>query len=145
MGDYEGTSSLPGASGAISDAETKIRWSEHNDFDARSPGGESLNDMRRRFLPFVKRATENYGGDPGILVMVTHGGILIAKLQVQSAADQNVLTCHGLVFLAERHISLGLRALVLREKKHEHGSKVCVAWFGKRACSSSFGLRFLVI
>ena len=80
MGDYEGTSSLPGASGAISDAETKIRWSEHNDFDARSPGGESLNDMRRRFLPFVKRATENCGNDPGILVMVTHGGILTAML-----------------------------------------------------------------
>ena len=80
MGDDEGTSSLPGASGAISDAETKIRWYEHNDFDARSPGGESLNDMRRRFLPFVKRATENCGNDPGILVMVTHGGILTAML-----------------------------------------------------------------
>jgi broad specificity phosphatase PhoE len=59
MGIYEGTSSLPGTSGAISDAESKIRWYEHNDFDARSPGGENLNDMRRRFLPFVKRATEN--------------------------------------------------------------------------------------
>lgn len=80
MGIYEGTSSLPDTSGAISDAETKIRWYEHNDFDARSPGGESLNDMRRRFLPFVKRATENCGGDPGILVMVTHGGILTAML-----------------------------------------------------------------
>jgi len=80
MGIYEGTSSLPGTSGAISDAETKIRWYEHNDFDARSPGGESLNDMRRRFLPFVKKATENYGGVPGILVMVTHGGILTAML-----------------------------------------------------------------
>ena len=79
MGIYEGTSSLPGTSGAISDAETKIRWYEHNDFDARSPGGESLNDMRRRFLPFVKRPSENCG-DPGILVMVTHGGILTAML-----------------------------------------------------------------
>ena len=80
MGIYEGSSSLPGTSGAISDEESKIRWYEHNDFDARSPGGESLNDMRRRFLPFVKRATENCGGHPGILVMVTHGGILTAML-----------------------------------------------------------------
>jgi hypothetical protein len=45
MGIYEGTSSLPGTPGAISDAESKIQWYEHNDFDARSLGGESLNDI----------------------------------------------------------------------------------------------------
>jgi 2,3-bisphosphoglycerate-dependent phosphoglycerate mutase len=80
MGIYEGTSSSPGSLGAISDAETKIRWYENGDYNVRSPGGESLNDMKRRFLPFVRRATENCGGDPGILAMVTHGGILTAML-----------------------------------------------------------------
>jgi broad specificity phosphatase PhoE len=80
MGIYEGTSALPDTLGAISDAESKKRWFEHNDFDARSPGGESLNDMKRRFPPFVKKAIENCGGEPGILLMITHGGILGAML-----------------------------------------------------------------
>ncbi len=34
----------------------------------------------RRFLPFVKRAIENCDGEPGILLMITHGGILGAML-----------------------------------------------------------------
>jgi broad specificity phosphatase PhoE len=80
MGIYEGTSSLPGSPGAISDAETKVQWYQRGDHDARSPGGESLNDMKRRFLPFLRRATESGGNDPGILMMVTHGGILTAML-----------------------------------------------------------------
>ena len=80
MGIYEGTSSLPGTPGAISDAESKRRWFEQNDFDARSPGGESLHDMRGRFLPFVRRVLDNHIGKPGILLMITHGGILTAML-----------------------------------------------------------------
>ena len=71
MGIYEGTSSLPGTLGAVSDAESKRRWFEHNDFDARSPGGESLSDMKRRFPAFVKQAIED-SGEPGILLMITH-------------------------------------------------------------------------
>jgi broad specificity phosphatase PhoE len=80
MGIYEGTSSLPGTLGAISDAESKKQWFEHNDFDARSPGGESLNDMKCRFPSFVKRTIEHCDGKPGILLMITHGGILSAML-----------------------------------------------------------------
>ena len=80
MGIYEGTTSAPSSSGAISDAESKKRWFEHNDLDARSPRGESLNDMRLRFIPFVKEAIENRCGDSGILLMITHGGILTAML-----------------------------------------------------------------
>jgi broad specificity phosphatase PhoE len=80
MGIHEGTSTLAGTLGAISDAETKKQWFKLNDFDAKSPGGESLNDMRRRFPPFVKKAVENCCGEPGILLMITHGGILSAML-----------------------------------------------------------------
>jgi broad specificity phosphatase PhoE len=80
MGIYEGTSSLPGMLGAISDAASKDRWFKYNDFDARSPGGESLNDMRLRFLPFVRKAIEDAGSEPGILLIITHGGILSAML-----------------------------------------------------------------
>jgi broad specificity phosphatase PhoE len=80
MGIYEGTSSLPGTAGAISDAASKKRWFQENDFDARSPDGESLCDMRDRFMPFVGRTMENHFGEAGIVLMITHGGILTAML-----------------------------------------------------------------
>jgi 2,3-bisphosphoglycerate-dependent phosphoglycerate mutase len=80
MGVYEGTSSLPGSPGAISDHQAKIRWYEHGDYDAKSLGGESLNDMKRRFLPFVRSIAENREAGAGIVLMVTHGGILTAML-----------------------------------------------------------------
>jgi 2,3-bisphosphoglycerate-dependent phosphoglycerate mutase len=80
MGIYEGTSSLPDTPGAISDAESKRRWFEQNDFDARSPGGESLRDMKCRFLAFIARTIEIHVGTPGIILMITHGGILNAVL-----------------------------------------------------------------
>lgn len=80
MGIYEGTSSLPGTAGAMSDAASKKRWFQENDFGARSPGGESLSDMRDRFVPFVSRTMENHVGEVGIVLMITHGGVLTAVL-----------------------------------------------------------------
>jgi broad specificity phosphatase PhoE len=80
MGIYEGTSSLPGTAGAISDTASKKRWFEENNFDARSPGGESLRDMKDRFVPFVTCTMENHIGEAGIVLMITHGGILTATL-----------------------------------------------------------------
>ena len=80
MGIYEGTSSLPDTPGAISDAESKRRWFEQNDFDARSAAGESLRDMKCRFLAFIARTIEIRVGTPGIILMITHGGILNAVL-----------------------------------------------------------------
>jgi broad specificity phosphatase PhoE len=80
MGIYEGTSSLPGTAGAISDTANKKRWFEKDDFEARSPGGESLRDMRDRFVPFVTRTMENHIARAGIVLMITHGGILTAML-----------------------------------------------------------------
>jgi 2,3-bisphosphoglycerate-dependent phosphoglycerate mutase len=80
MGIYEGTSSLAGTAGAISDAVSKKRWFEENDFDAKSPGGESLRDMRNRFVPFIRSTIENHIGEAGIVAMITHGGILTATL-----------------------------------------------------------------
>jgi broad specificity phosphatase PhoE len=119
MGIYEGTSSLPGTLGAVSDAETKKRWFEHNDFDARSPGGESLTDMRCRFPPFVKKAIENYGDKPGILLMITHGGILTAMLPfVFENLDSNFVQAHSI-----EHLSI-----IKGELKH--GRLACVEFGG---------------
>jgi broad specificity phosphatase PhoE len=80
MGIYEGTGSMPGTAGAISDAETKRRWFEQSDLNARSPGGESLRDMKGRFLPFMTKLAEDHLGMPGIVLVITHGGLLSAML-----------------------------------------------------------------
>jgi broad specificity phosphatase PhoE len=115
MGIYEGTSTLPGTLGAISDAESKKRWFEHSDFDARSPGGESLTDMRRRFPPFVKKAIEDYSDKPGIVLMITHGGILAAMLPfVFENLDSNFVQSRSI-----EHLSI-----IKGELKH--GRLVCV-------------------
>jgi 2,3-bisphosphoglycerate-dependent phosphoglycerate mutase len=122
MGIYEGTSTLPGTLGAISDAESKKRWFKHNDFDARSPGGESLTDMRRRFLPFVKQAIESCSGKPGLLLMITHGGILGAMLPF-------VFENLGSDFVQARSIE----HLSIIKGKLRNGRMVCVDYNGHPA------------
>jgi probable phosphoglycerate mutase len=124
MGIYEGTSTSPGTLGAISDAESKKRWFEHGDFDARSPGGESLTDMRRRFPPFVKKAIEDYSDKPGIVLMITHGGILAAMLPfVFENLDSNFVQSRSI-----EHLSI-----IKGELKH--GRLVCVEHNGNAVSS----------
>jgi 2,3-bisphosphoglycerate-dependent phosphoglycerate mutase len=80
VGIYEGTSTLPGSAGAIADREIKKRWYLHQDFDASLPGGESLNQMRARFMPFVNTALDRYNRESGIVLMISHGGLMVAML-----------------------------------------------------------------
>lgn len=39
-------------------------------------GDENLGDVRRRFTPFWQRLLASHGGDKGVVVVVTHGGIM---------------------------------------------------------------------
>ena len=119
MGIYEGTNTLPSTLGAIADAESKSRWFKLNDFDARTPGGESLNDMRRRFLPFIKKEIANHDGTPGIVLMITHGGILCAMLPlVFKNLDFNFVQARSI-----EHLSI-----IKGELKN--GQPVCVEYDG---------------
>jgi 2,3-bisphosphoglycerate-dependent phosphoglycerate mutase len=119
MGIHEGTSSLPGTLGSISDAESKKRWFEQDDFDARSPGGESLRDMKDRFLPFITKTIGSHVGKPGILLMITHGGILTAMLPF-------VFENLDLSFVQARSID----HLSIIKGKLRNGRLVCVSYDG---------------
>lgn len=44
-------------------------------WEARIEGGESFNDVRGRFVPFVDGLVERYGEDSGVIVLVGHGGL----------------------------------------------------------------------
>jgi broad specificity phosphatase PhoE len=80
VGIYEGTSTLSGSAGTIADWEIKKRWYLHQDFDASLPGGESLNQMRARFVPIVNAVLDRYYRESGIVLMVSHGSFMAAML-----------------------------------------------------------------
>ncbi len=51
-------------------------WTVHGQWDSRSAGGESLIEIRDRFLPFTARLVAEFGESDAGLVCVSHGGLL---------------------------------------------------------------------
>ncbi|MBN2147382.1 MAG: histidine phosphatase family protein [Anaerolineales bacterium] len=54
----------------ISDA-----WLVHKCWDQRIEGGESYNDLRERFVPFIECLVNRFGGTQAEVVSVSHGGL----------------------------------------------------------------------
>lgn len=52
------------------------RWIEGKDSEARNGSGESLLDLQRRFLPFVRELMNRHADDSGTIVIVSHGATL---------------------------------------------------------------------
>jgi len=50
-------------------------WLYQQQYDERISGGESFNDLRKRFLPFIEGLIQEYGNGEAHLVCVAHGGI----------------------------------------------------------------------
>jgi probable phosphoglycerate mutase len=48
---------------------------QHKDWDRRIEGGESFNDIRNRFVPFIERLISDYGASAANIVLVGHGGL----------------------------------------------------------------------
>lgn len=62
------------ASWQVHDA-TVARW-RAGEGDARPPGGDSLNDVRARFLPFLDDLVSLYRATPAAIALVAHGSLL---------------------------------------------------------------------
>lgn len=108
-----------GTQKALPDGEIKTRWFEYNDFDACLPGGESLNDMRRRFLPLVNQTIED-ASEPGIILLITHGGILEAMLPfVFENIDFNFTRTHP------------IGNITIVKGKLQDGRLICLEYNGK--------------
>jgi probable phosphoglycerate mutase len=56
------------------------QWMEDGDWEARIEGGESYNDMRARFMPFVRGLQDVHGGTDAHVLLIAHGGILRCML-----------------------------------------------------------------
>ena len=54
-------------------------WLVDQEFDEKSPGGEDLHDIMRRFYPFVSSLRQIHGEDEAVL-LVGHGGTYRAMM-----------------------------------------------------------------
>jgi probable phosphoglycerate mutase len=74
VGDYEGAP-YGGERGWRCERYERVEaaWQE-GDLDARHPGGESLADLRDRFLPFLDRLAARHDASE-VVVAVGHGGL----------------------------------------------------------------------
>jgi 2,3-bisphosphoglycerate-dependent phosphoglycerate mutase len=66
------------------------KWVVDKDPNAKISDGESLVDVQRRFLPFVRELMNRHGDDTGIVVVVSHSatlGLLLPTLAPNVPAD----------------------------------------------------------
>ncbi len=54
--------------------EVLVRWMEGKDWDTGVEGGESYNDIQRRFMPFIKRLEDEYQKSDVNILLVGHAG-----------------------------------------------------------------------
>jgi broad specificity phosphatase PhoE len=65
--------------------------------DQRIEGGESLHDMRTRFVPFVQQVIRQFQSAEGEIVLITHGGLLYQMLPLVVAnVDHAFVRQHSL-------------------------------------------------
>jgi len=77
VGDYEGTTD---PAGWALHSQVMDDWSYHQKFDSRMPGGESWDEVRARFMPFMDGLLRKEGSPGRTLVLVSHGGLYLAML-----------------------------------------------------------------
>jgi broad specificity phosphatase PhoE len=94
-------------------------WIERGDWKARLEGGESFDDMRVRFVPFVERLVERYGDSPTGFGLIGHGGLYRCMLPlVLENVDHDFALKH----------SIGHTGLVGAEQ--QGGRLICTSWDG---------------
>ncbi len=57
-------------------AELVDKWLVQKDLEAHATGGESLAEVQRRFLPFVREVMNRHALDSGVVVIVAHSATL---------------------------------------------------------------------
>jgi len=103
-------------------------WAEHDRvvlewatqrFNSRIEGGESYNDLRARFVPFVDRLVAAHGGIGRNILLITHGSLLYLMLPL-------VLTNIELVSVGE--YPMPNAGIIIAEERAN--ALVCLAWCG---------------
>ena len=72
-------------------------WLRGRRWEWRIPGGESFNDLRDRFVPFVERLVAQHRDTDANLLCVSHGGLLWMMLPlVLTNVDHDLIAGRGL-------------------------------------------------
>ncbi len=99
--------------------ELRNKWLVEGDLEARHGEGQSLGDIQRRFLPFVRDVMNRHAHDRGVVIVMSHGatlGFLVPMLAANVPAD-----------FAIRH-PLTNTGVIKTELKDN--SLVCLEWLG---------------
>jgi len=103
-------------------------WAEHarathdwveGKFDSRIEGGESYNDLRARFVPFIENLKAAHANSNHNLLLITHGSLLYLMLPL-------VLTNIDLAAVGE--YPMPNTGIIIAEER-AHGL-VCLEWCG---------------
>lgn len=89
-------------------------------FDSKIEGGDSLLDLKARFVPFVEGLVAAYGGSEARLVLVGHGGLFRSMLPM-------VLDNVTLRFAWEGRLPNAGYALA----EQRDGRLTCLTWWGQ--------------
>jgi broad specificity phosphatase PhoE len=95
-------------------------WLEAGACDYRIEGGESFNDIRMRFVPFVNTLIEQRGGEDVSLALIGHGGIYHYMLPL---VLENIDTDFA------RENPIGNTDYIVAQNDGQH--LLCVEWCGK--------------
>jgi broad specificity phosphatase PhoE len=76
-------------------------WFFRQQYDSKMPGGESFNEIRDRFVPFVEKIIHGQGASEQALALVSHSGLYLAMLPtILKNVDYNLTTQLGFPFTA---------------------------------------------
>ena len=99
--------------------EVVNEWMVNGNYHACMEGGESLNDIRARFLPFVKELVDLYRDQDGAVLLVGHGGTYRCMLP---------LLLDNVSFAFSLANTIGNTQYVAAELRD--GKLVCTSWCG---------------
>jgi broad specificity phosphatase PhoE len=72
-------------------------WLLRSEWDARIEQGESFNDMRLRFVPFIEKLVQTHAAQPGAIILVGHGAVYYCMLPlVLKNIDFGFIVKHGI-------------------------------------------------
>jgi broad specificity phosphatase PhoE len=117
--------------GIMEGRDDEEAWAEHDrvvaewttgQYDSRIEGGESYNDLRARFVPFIDRlvaahSNAAHGGTDHNLLLITHGSLLYLMLPL-------VLT--NIDFATVREYPMNNTIVITAEKRTD--GLVCLEW-----------------
>jgi len=94
-------------------------WVLHKHWEQRIEGGESFNEIRARFEPFIEGLVRQYGSTEEGVLCVSHGGVYLMMLPlVLKNVDYALISKHGFDYTTK----------IISELRPE--GLICVEWNG---------------